>query len=263
MKKVIFLLFIVVLVFLKIKTNETQKKTWYKPKPGISWQWQLQGKIDTSYKVDLYNIDLFDVPQSTIEKLHKKGIKIICYFSAGSSEDWREDFDKFPQSVLGKDYEGWAGEKWLDISNYHKFEDVIKARLDLAVKKKCDGVEPDNINAYQQKETGFNLTYEDQLNYNIFLAEEAHKRNLAIALKNNGEQIKDLINYYDFAIVESCFEWEECDPFKKFIKQNKAVLGVEYNLEPKEFCKKANNLKFSWLKMDYKLDGDRISCQNF
>jgi hypothetical protein len=39
------------------------------------------------------------------------------------------------------------------------------ARLDLAKNKKCDGVEPDNIDGFQNK-TGFSLSYSDQLNFN-------------------------------------------------------------------------------------------------
>ncbi len=239
--------------------KENIEAFWYNPKPGISWQLQLQGDINTKYDVDLYDIDLFDSPQYVIDELHNRDIKVICYFSAGSAENWRDDFDKFPKSVLGKDYKNWPGEKWLDISNYEMFKDIMLARLDLAVKKKCDGVDPDNIQGYKE-DTGFNLNYEDQLRYNIWLANETHKRNLSIALKNDGEQVKNLIDYYDFAVVESCFEFNECEPYKEFIKQNKAVLGVEYNLKIDEFCSEANDLNFSWLKMDYELDGNRISC---
>ena len=240
--------------------KQTEENSWYKPKPGISWQWQLQGEIDTSYDVDLYDIDLEETPQSIINELHNRNIKVICYISAGSWEEWREDADGFPESVLGKDYEGWPGEKWLDISRYEQFADVMLARLDLAVQKDCDGIEPDNIHAYQE-DTGFPLTYQDQLEYNKWLAREAHKRNLSIAIKNDGEQVPDLVNDYDFAIVEECFEWDECDPYIAFIEAGKAVLGVEYGLRTTAFCKEANELNFSWLKMEYELDGKRISCR--
>lgn len=238
---------------------DQESDSWYKPKPGITWQWQLSGDIDTKYDVDLYDLDLEDTPQSIIDELHSRNITVICYISAGSSEDWRKDKDAFPKSILGKDYDGWPGEKWLDISNYEEFDDVMLARFDLAVKKDCDGIEPDNIQAYQE-DTGFSLTYDDQIEYNIWLANEAHKRNLSIALKNDGAQVKDLVEYYDFAIVEECFEWDECEPYREFIQNSKAVLGVEYNLNTREFCSHANNWNFSWLKMDYNLDGDRVSC---
>ena len=240
--------------------TESGKINWYKPKPGISWQWQLAGPINTGYKVDLYDIDLVDAPQGVINKLHQQGKKVICYFSAGSWENWRPDAKQFPKDVLGKKMEDWDDERWLDISRYQKFAGIMQARLDLAVKKKCDGVEPDNIDGYSNK-TGFKITAQDQLRYNKWLARETHKRGLAIALKNDIKQVEQLVNDFDFAINEQCFEYNECAPLQAFIKQGKAVLGVEYELKKKKFCPQAKAMNFSWLKMDYDLNGGRDGCE--
>ena len=67
-------------------TNHASANIW-QPLPGTSWQWQLQNSIDTSFDVQMYDIDLFDAPQATIDTLKADGRKIICYFSAGSYED--------------------------------------------------------------------------------------------------------------------------------------------------------------------------------
>jgi len=234
---------------------------WYKPKPLTSWQWQLSGDIDTSYNVEMYDIDLEETSQEKIDELHEQGKKVICYFNSGSYEPYRSDSKDFPLTVLGGTMQGWEDEKWLDISKYEKFADIMKNRLDLAVEKKCDGVEPDNMDGFQN-ETGFQLTYEDQLKYNKWLATEAHKRKLSIGLKNDLDQIKDLVDYFDFAVNEQCYKYNECDLLKPFINQKKAVFHVEYELELKNFCKKANEIKFSSLKMKYDLSGARIGCQN-
>ncbi|MBW3015950.1 endo alpha-1,4 polygalactosaminidase [Candidatus Woesearchaeota archaeon] len=225
--------------------------------PGTSWHWQLQEDLK-EYNVDVYDIDLFDTSPKTIQELHDKGIKVICYFSAGTYEDWRPDSELFPQRALGKPLEDWEGETWLDITN-NKVKEIMENRLDLARTKNCDAVEPDNIDSYTQ-DTGFPITYQDQLNYNIWLSEQAHKRNLKIALKNNPEQVTDLLNHFDFAIVEECFEYNECNQYLPFINQGKAVFAAEYNLELEEFCEKAKNLKFSALKLDPELNGSRIIC---
>lgn len=239
-------------------TDITQNN-WWKPRPGTSWQWQLSGNIDTSYEVEMYDIDLADTPQAKIDELHNKNIKVICYFSAGTWEEFRDDADEFPAAVLGKTLEDWEDEKWLDISNYEDFSQLMQERLDLAVTKKCDGVEPDNVDGYLN-DSGFDLSYQDQLDYNSWLASEAHKRNLSIGLKNDLDQIKDLVNTFDFAVNEQCFEYEECEKLTAFTNLNKAVFGVEYELETSEFCAEANVLNFSWLKMEYELDGQRTSC---
>ena len=49
---------------------------------------------------------------------------------------------------------------------------IILDRLDVARAKGCDGVEPDNVDGYANK-TGFDLTKDDQLRFNRFLAVEA------------------------------------------------------------------------------------------
>ena len=238
----------------------TKEDWWYKPKPGISWQLQLQGNINKSYDVDLYDFDLVETPKTVIDELHNKNITVICYISTGSLEEFRNDAKDFPKEVIGKIVAGWPEEKWLDISDYDKFTDIILSRLNLAVQKECDGIDPDNIQAYQE-DSGFPLTYQDQLNYNKWLADEAHKRNRSIALKNDIEQVDNLIDYFDFAINEQCFYYDECEKLLPFIKHGKAVLGMEYELKFDEFCEKAIRLNFSWLKMNYDLNGSRISCR--
>ncbi len=57
---------------------------------------------------------------------------------------------------MGSELEGWAGERWLDISN-PALKPIMLARLDLAHIKGCDGVEPDNVDGYTNN-SGFNLT---------------------------------------------------------------------------------------------------------
>ena len=75
-----------------IQSNATSEKTeWWKPKPDTSWQWQLKGSLNTNYNVEMYDLDLFDNSKEAIKALQDKGIKVICYFSAGSYEDWRVD----------------------------------------------------------------------------------------------------------------------------------------------------------------------------
>lgn len=234
--------------------------SWYKPKPGVSWQWQLQGEVDTKFDVDIYDVDLEFVKVETIKELHEKGVEVICYFSAGSWENFRSDTKEFPKEVIGKPLKGWSDENWLDIANYEKFANIMTTRLDLAVEKGCDGVDPDNVHAYQA-ESGFDISYEDQLVYNKWLASEAHKRNLAIGLKYDIEQVEELVDYFDFAVNENCFYYRECDKLLPFIQKKKAVLGVEYDLEKDEFCDKANKMNFSWLKMEYNLAGGRDACR--
>lgn len=116
----------------------------WRPTPGTSWQWQLTGSIDTSIDVEMYDIDLFDVPGATISDLKGAGRAVICYFSAGSWEDWRPDAGDYPAVILGNPLDGWPGERWVDVRRLDLLGPILEARLDLARSKGCTGVEPDN-----------------------------------------------------------------------------------------------------------------------
>jgi hypothetical protein len=225
--------------------TDNEAKIW-RPEPGTTWQWQLSHEINTSYDVAMYDIDLFDASQEIIDQLHSDKHIVICYFSAGSYEDWRDDADRFPKSVLGELLDDWPGERWLDIRQLEVLQPIMAERLDLAVEKKCDGVEPDNVDAYT-RDTGFRLTYSDQLAYNIWLAAAAHARGLSVGLKNDLEQIEELVIYFDWALNEQCFQYDECASLLPFIEAGKAVFGVEYELEPAEYCAQALEMGFSWL----------------
>lgn len=208
----------------------------------------------------MYDIDLFEAPQRVIDQLHEAGRIVICYFSAGSWEEWRPDAQQYPEDILGKPLEGWQDERWVDIRQVDALEPILVGRLDLATQKGCDGVEPDNVDAYAN-DSGFPLTAQDQINFNLWLADQAHARGLSIGLKNDLDQIPDLLPYFDWALNEQCFEFDECDLLVPFIQSNKAVFGVEYNLETDQFCPQANSLNFDWLKKNLELDSFRLACR--
>ncbi len=231
----------------------------WQPIPGTTWQWQLSGTIDTSFDVTMYDLDLFDTPQSVIDLLHADGRIVICYFSAGSYEEWRADASDFPTTVRGNPLDGWPGESWLDIRQIETLSPIMGARLDLAVQKGCDGVEPDNVDGYSN-DSGFPLSANDQLTYNMWLATEAHQRGLSIGLKNDLDQILELLPYFDWALNEQCFQYDECDLLRPFIQANKAVFGVEYEGELADFCPQANAEQFSWLLKGLDLGAATTAC---
>ncbi len=239
--------------------DSAQSKIW-RPAPGTTWQWQLEGKLDLSKKVKMYDIDLFTSTKATITALHKKGIKVICYFCAGSYEAWRPDAKDFPVAVLGKQLQGW-NELWLDI-RAPAVGKIMKKRLDLAVSKGCDGVEPDNVDAYQNK-SGFPLTGADQITFNKWLAAEAHKRELSIGLKNDLGQIKTLLPHFDWALNEQCLQYKECHLLQPFIAAGKAVFHVEYLPATKaKICPAAKKHKFDTLIKKYAVDAWGQACWN-
>lgn len=237
---------------------DPQSLSWWQVPVKTSWQIQLNGSINTTYRVKAYDIDLFDASQKVIDSLHAQGVKVICYFSAGSFEDWRSDASSFPASVKGKS-NGWAGENWLDIRATNILLPIMEKRIQLASNKKCDAVDPDNVDGFTN-DTGFPLSDADQLAYNKALADLAHQHGMAVGLKNDLLQIPDLVGVYDFAINEQCLQYNECHLLKPFIDAGKAVFHIEYSGTLTNICKKTSGTQFSTVKKRWDLKAWMQAC---
>lgn len=230
----------------------TAAARWHPQPTTAAWQWQLQGKIDTSVDAGVYEVDGFEVAAKTVAKLHRQGRKAICYLDVGSWENYRPDADRFPNVVLGDVYEGYPDERWLDISRIDLLAPILRHRFDLCRRKGFDGVEPDNIAGYENK-TGFPLSAGDQLRFNRWVAREVHRRGMAVALKNDPEQVAQLVGSFDFAVVEECFAYDECARFSPFVAAGKRVFVAEYSEPLAAICAEAERLDFSVIRKDYDL----------
>ncbi|MFI5746187.1 endo alpha-1,4 polygalactosaminidase [Streptomyces sp. NPDC051644] len=230
----------------------------WRPEPGIGWQWQLSGRLDPTVDVPVYDIDGFEHKAAAVADLHRRGRKVICYLSTGAWEEFRPDAGKFPASVRGKG-NGWAGERWLDIRRTDVLEPLMEARIAMCAKKGFDAVEPDNMDGYRNR-TGFPLTAADQLRYNRLIARIAHRHGLAVGLKNDLGQIPELEPDFDFAVNEQCAQYEECETLTPFVKADKAVFHVEYELPVARFCAGSERLGLSSLRKRYELGVWRQEC---
>ncbi|WP_081239402.1 endo alpha-1,4 polygalactosaminidase [Streptomyces viridosporus] len=230
----------------------------WRPGPGTDWQWQLSGRLDTSVDVPVYDIDGFEHSRETVAKLHRDGRRVICYLSTGAWEDFRPDADAFPEAVIGRG-NGWEGERWLDIRRTDVLEPIMAERLDMCRDKGFDAVEPDNMDGYRNR-TGFPLTARDQLRYNRLVARLAHERGLAVGLKNDLDQIPQLVGDFDFAVNEQCAQYGECARLTPFVEAGKAVFHAEYELPTDRFCAESRRLGLSSLLKKYELGAWRRAC---
>lgn len=220
----------------------------WQPQPTTAaWQWQLQGKIDTSIDAGVYEVDGFEVPARTVARLHRLGRKAICYLDVGSWESYRPDAGRFPKSVLGRAYEGYPDERWLDIRQIDLLAPILRQRFGLCRRKGFDAVEPDNVAGFENP-TGFPLSPGDQLRFNRWVAREVHRRGMAVALKNDPTQVRQLLASFDFAVVEECFAYEECGRFSPFVEAGKRVFVAEYEKPLAAICAQAEGLRFSAIR---------------
>jgi hypothetical protein len=209
--------------------NTTRTSTWHPP-VNASWQILLRSALDpasvTTPPVPIWDIDLYENPPSTMQLLHQADAHVICYFSAGSYEDWRADKSQFPSSDMGADLDGWPGERWIRISS-PSIRTIMANRIKEASERGCDAIDPDNVDGYLA-DNGLGLTKADSINYVKFLAAEAAKYNMSVGLKNAGEIIPDVVDHVDFSVNEQCVQMEECETFAPFIARGKPVFNIEY-----------------------------------
>jgi len=247
-------------------SDNTDGAAVWRPATGTTWQWQLTGSIDTTLDVAMYDIDLFDTPAATIAALHAEGRVVVCYFSAGTREDWRADAGDFQAADHGRGLPEWDGETWLDVRS-RNVRAIMEKRMDLAVEKGCDGIEPDNVDAYQNQ-SGFPLSREDQLAYDRWLAEQAHARGLSVGLKNALELVAALEPSFDWALNEECLQFQECGELQPFVAANKAVFHAEYVDEARQLaakrdqvCRAAAIAGFSTLVKTWDLGPEFFPCE--
>jgi len=235
-------------------------RTLWSPAPGGAWQWQLSGGIDERVDVPTFDVDLFETPTATVDRLHASGDGVICYISVGTLEPQRPDSGTVPASVVGKPLADYPDERWLDIRRLDALAPWIAARMDLCRSKGFDAVEPDNVDGFTN-DSGFPLSAADQLKFNRVVAQTAHERGLSVGLKNDLDQIPVLVGAFDWALNEQCVEFSECQAYRPFVAAKKAVLHVEYQGDLASICSTAGAIGgMSSMRKHRSLDAYREPC---
>ncbi|KAI0509517.1 glycoside hydrolase superfamily [Xylaria bambusicola] len=241
------------------------------PSVGTTWDYPLGFSLTPSNankSTIFYPVDLENTSSDTIAALKRAGHTIVCYFSAGSVESYRDDADEFPASAIGNTLDGWPDEKWVDHRNA-KVRSIMAARIASAADKGCSGVDPDNIDGYAN-DSGFDYTEADTVDYVRFLADAAHDAGLAYGLKNAGAIVEQVVDVAEWAINEECAEYEECADWAPFIDAGKPVFHVEYvedddatsvsAAKKKKACAADGQKGFSSIIKHYTLDNWIVYC---
>jgi len=200
--------------------NASAEATWLKPGRNVQWQWQLAGYGDDDPAVSIIpkaqNVTLYDIDPDNgpdvVTKLRDAvpGAQIICYISVGTWEPYRKEADE-DRGIKESDWDGLKGnsyggafddERWLDIRS-PRVKTIMMKRFTFAQKAGCDGVEPDNVGAYQV-DTGFPLTEADSLSYSRWIATTVHSLGMSVGLKNSLPLVERLEPMYDWFLNEQC-----------------------------------------------------------
>ncbi|PVI08216.1 carbohydrate-binding module family 1 protein [Periconia macrospinosa] len=260
---------------------------------GQKWQIILGGIPDMSkaplapLDATVWDVDLFDNDASNIKALKATGDAVVCYFSAGTVEDWRDDVKDFPSVDVGKVLPEWPNEKWIRTGS-SKVREIMSKRIKLASDKGCDAIDPDNcrrriirlqtvripdieftltiiLDGYQN-DNGLNLRNTDAIDYIRWMQKEAAKYNMQIGLKNAIDIVDALTPYIDFAVNEQCAQLMECERYAAFLATNKPVFHIEYptplnsSQANTTFCLGPGTLGMSTILKNLLLDGLTVYC---
>ena len=196
-----------------------------------------------------------------VRAVHAAGGYAVCYVDAGGIENYRPDWERFKRwhrkhgrSLLGRPFsKRFPEERWANVGGKKQRRFLLRMmerRTVRCARAGFDAVEYDVVAAHEsgRRVTGWNVSYADQLAYNRGLARIAHRHRLAVGLKNDLSQVKDLERDFDFAINEECFTYDECGMLKPFVKAGKPVFHVEYTNSRSEFCATTEALGFQSIR---------------
>jgi len=187
-------------------------------------------------QADIWDLDLFDTPKRTIDILHSKGKRVLCYLSVGGSESWRSDFTTIPKGDLGDIMPKWKGERYLNIRSPSVWR-LMQKRIKMAYDKGCDAIDPDNVDPFNddfERGGGFTppLTEADSINYLYNISVEANYYGIAMGMKNAESILANVSSFIQFAVNEECTTYstdeDGCWMYEPFLKSGKPVFHFEY-----------------------------------
>lgn len=238
--------------------NHVENK-WYVPKPMAKFQILKDSEQPTAGH-DFVEIEAVPENDDTcangymaiskrIEKIHKMGMKVLCYHSL-SYEKWRCDAENFPASAKGKKMDGWD-ELWPDwrSEKAHKFWDNRYVQFQ---KIGCDMVEDDNEVSPNDNATGFPLTRSDAEAASKYRSEQAHLRGMGHAAKNNPDISDIKSKYSDMVMIEEAGKYNERESYLPWKNAGKFGAMIEYSSSG---CK-----PYSGFNVQYHSNGDYFSA---
>lgn len=250
------------------------------PPAGLyGWDWQIgaqtAAQVSLPAGIRLIDLDGFETSAATVAGLKGQGLYPVCYVNAGSYEPYRPDSPRYPARLkLGVDPD-WTDEAFVDVRDVFRpdsvLADILRKRLTMCRDKGFAAVEPDNLQNDENVPGGV-ISTQQQVDFNGWLADEAHALGLAIFQKNGPDKVllRDrtglrLVDKFDGILNESCQEFDECEPLAEYVRRGKPALNVEYTQKHLN-CAEARRLGINSMFRDLELRGGqeagyrRVAC---
>ncbi|MGF1662873.1 MAG: endo alpha-1,4 polygalactosaminidase [Kineosporiaceae bacterium] len=198
------------------------------PPTGAAWDYQLGGAYPPDPDVEVV---VRDVSAPAPEQYG------VCYLNAfqtqpGALATWRSDHP----GLLLRDEAGdlvrdpaWPDEAILDLGsreNRAVLVDLLSQDVDECARRGHEAVELDNLDSWTRSGGAFGP--EEAMTVAVAVAAQARRHGLAVGQKNASDLLgrADLGAAFDFAVVEECARYDECDDYRDVYGDR--VLQVEY-----------------------------------
>lgn len=234
----------------------------YVPAMDVSWNARLDDAVDIDEPAQLFYLDVDWQPESDLAALRAAGRHYLCYLSAGTYEEFRQDKDEFPEAVIGNALLDFPNERWLDVRST-AVREIMARRIQNLAAKGCAGVPPSSL-AVHAADTGFDLSPTDALDYARWFAERIHSVGMSAGLSGSPELTSELWPTFDFGLAIGCLERSQCREFEVFTRAGKPVLHIEFGdaASAPGICNAAEVLGFYPLITDPSFNGQSVRCRD-
>ena len=165
-----------------------------------------------------------------ITNLKEKNNQVGGYISAGTGEDWRDDFAEIEPYLTTKVWDAWEGEYYVSQTTTG-IVDVMKKRIDKMADWGIDWVEFDNmdwVDEETKEEYNLEVTQNQATKYINTLCDYTHEKGMKCMAKNSVKGFEE----FDGVLYESYNNnknWWDEEGTKLFLKQDKLVIINHYN----------------------------------
>ncbi|WP_425148116.1 endo alpha-1,4 polygalactosaminidase [Deinococcus sp.] len=243
------------------------------PSGKVGWDLQLGAGSDADVSVPtdakIIDLDGFTISAAKVSQLKAQGLYVACYLDVGSYESYRPDAKSYPDYLKLQTDPQWPDESFLDVTDVFKPNSVLAAilnkRFQMCKDKGFDAIDPDNLQN-DDNVSGGRITHQQQLDFNGWVADQAHAHGLAVFQKNGPDKIlqtdrtgKMMVEKFDAILNEQCQEYSECAPLAEYTKRGKLALEIEYKAGLTLNCTTFSSLGVNAIKRDLNLSGAKMS----
>jgi hypothetical protein len=228
-----------------------------------TWDWQQNEPYEFGRKLDVFvTTPGRDTRTGVVRMSMINKTKVVCPVSVGTVASTDFFANMYPPQVVGNAVEGRAETHYLDIRNMNAILLLVGKRFNKCQAEQHSVILATDLDSHLV-DGDFDISAEDVVAYATALAKIAHDLDMEIVQKDVPDLTPQLVDIFDFALTESCYQDGWCGDMQPYLNAGKIVLDAEYNDRPinwAEACEYAANNGISMILKDRDLTADLQTC---